>query len=268
MTPGHDLAQRPRGKGGAGQAATHRARRWVLCTDCPHSCSFSWPVAELTAGPKAPPFKQPPRVSSRCALSRAATRTELSAGASHNDAPRPARPHLCRDVSARDRRLSLCHCGLDPQSVLARQCGSRIKSGMTTVLLEARDHVGSRQAVPGGGDLWGGCDARSGVGARFSALRKLARRGCLSGESFKRTQRVPRRRPQAEQRSGVGAKRRPQQREPSPGTACRDAKTHLLGRFLAAHSSKERWPVSHHPPSAVPYRHHGRMFAIALRRDS
>ena len=38
----------------------------------------------------------------------------------------------------------------------------------------------SRQALCGGGDLWGGEEHRLGVGAR-SALRCLTRRSCLSG---------------------------------------------------------------------------------------
>jgi hypothetical protein len=46
------------------------------------------------------------------------------------------------------------------------------------------NHVGSRQAVPGGGDLWGGCDARSGNG-RACALRQLARRSCLNGGALR-----------------------------------------------------------------------------------
>ena len=38
-------------------------------------------------------------------------------------------------------------------------------------------HIGSRQAVPGGGDLWGAEEHSPGVGAR-SALRKHSRRAC------------------------------------------------------------------------------------------
>jgi hypothetical protein len=34
--------------------------------------------------------------------------------------------------TARATTLQACHCGLDPQSMVARQGGSRIKSGMTS----------------------------------------------------------------------------------------------------------------------------------------
>src|SRR6185436_10237277 len=44
-------------------------------------------------------------------------------------------------------------------------------------------HVSLRQAVPGGGDFCGGCDAWPG-GGRACALRKLTRRTCLNGAPF------------------------------------------------------------------------------------
>ena len=71
--------------------------------------------------------------------------------APRNDAPRPARTRLCRDSVG--IRRSRAH------------------------------HVGSRQAVPGGGPFCGGCDARPG-GGRACALRQLTRRSCLSGAPF------------------------------------------------------------------------------------
>src|SRR5205814_7110020 len=81
----------------------------------------------------------------------------------------------------------------------------------------------SRQAVPGGGDFWGEEQRRAGLGAR-SALRQLTRRRCLSAVSEANVASwAPRAR--TEQRTGVGAQRRPPQHEPLPGTACRDART-------------------------------------------
>ena len=117
----------------------------------------------------------------------------------------------------------------------------------------------SRQALPGGGDFWGGCDARSG-GGRACALRELTRRKCLSGESFGERSEFLRRRPRAEQRSAVGAKRRPPQYEPPPGTACRDA--HRTDRRVRNSvsaccspfviNSPERWARSAHPTPKQP----------------
>ena len=79
----------------------------------------------------------------------------------------------------------------------------------------------ARQAVPGGGDFCGDEKRRPEVGAR-SALRCLTRRGCLNGESVASAVSSATR-PWAEHRSAVGAKRRPPQHEPLPGTACRAA---------------------------------------------
>ena len=80
----------------------------------------------------------------------------------------------------------------------------------------------SRKAVPAGGDLWSDEDRRPGVGAR-SALRRLTRRSCLSAVSNANAASSTTR-PLAENRSAVGAKRRPRKHEPSAGTAWRDAK--------------------------------------------
>ena len=84
-------------------------------------------------------------------------------------------------------------------------------------------HGRARQAVPDGGDLWGGEEHRASVGAR-SALRKLTRRGCLNGANAVRAvSSAPRLK--TEHHSGVGAQRRPPQCEPPAGTACRAART-------------------------------------------
>ena len=80
----------------------------------------------------------------------------------------------------------------------------------------------SRQAMPGGGDLWGAEERNLGVGAR-SALRHLTRRVCPSVESAANVASYATR-PQGEHRKAVGAKRRPPHHEPLPGTACRDAR--------------------------------------------
>ncbi len=80
---------------------------------------------------------------------------------------------------------------------------------------------GARQAVCGGGDFWGGEERRGGVGAR-SALRPPTRRACLNAANkVSAVSCAPR--PRSEHRSGVGAKRRPPQQEPTPHTACRAA---------------------------------------------
>ena len=100
--------------------------------------------------PKAAPFKQVRRVSSRSAQARGHEIKQTQAP--RNDAPRPARTRLCRDM------------------VGARRI--------------ARPPCSSRQAVPGGGDFCGGCDARPGVG-RACALRELTRRSCLNGAAFR-----------------------------------------------------------------------------------
>jgi hypothetical protein len=80
----------------------------------------------------------------------------------------------------------------------------------------------SRQAVPAGGDLWSDEDRRTGVGAR-SALRRLTRRNCLSATNAV-SEASSATRPLSENRSAVGAVRRPRNHEPPAGTAWRDPK--------------------------------------------
>src|SRR5450755_1022922 len=82
-----------------------------------------------------------------------------------------------------------------------------------TLVVFANTAVGaSRQAVPGGGDFCGDEKRRTGVGAR-SALRRLTRRVCSNAANEVSVVSYAAR-PQAEHRSGVGAKRRPPQHEP------------------------------------------------------
>ncbi len=57
--------------------------------------------------------------------------------------------------------------------------------------------------------------------AKTRVPRELTRRSCLSGAPFKGAQRVLRRSPQREHRSGVDAQHRPPRYEPRPPTACR-----------------------------------------------
>ena len=124
----------------------------------------------------------------------------------------------------------------------------------------------ARQAVPGGGDLWGGeregrgskpaCAGldgpsarcilqrarRPGVGAR-SALRQPTRRICPSAVSAANAASYATRL-QAEHRSAVGAKRRSLHNETLPGATCRDAltsRTKQTTRCVRRNSYDARW---------------------------
>jgi hypothetical protein len=118
------------------------------------------------------------------------------------------------------------------------------------VVFAARDHsIAARQAVPDGGDFCGGEKRRPEVGAR-SAHPLLTRRICLNGESEANAVSYATR-PQAEHRSGVGAERRPPQHEPTPGAACRAARTGR-GTTSRDHPRREmqRAPRPHHSSSS------------------
>jgi hypothetical protein len=69
--------------------------------------------------------------------------------------------------------------------------------------------------------------------ARASALRDLTRRSCLNAVSAA-NEVSSAARPRCEQRSAVGAQRRPPQHEPMAGTACRDALTVAGAMSLSA----------------------------------
>jgi hypothetical protein len=89
---------------------------------------------------------------------------------------------------------------------------------------EARPDNRSRavgQARADGGDLWGGDERSSGVGAG-GALRQLARCGCLNAAPPRRVVSSAAR-TQSEHRSAVAACGRPPHCEPSPASACRAA---------------------------------------------
>ncbi len=106
----------------------------------------------------------------------------------------------------------------------------------------------SRQAVPAGGDLWSDEDRTTRVGAR-SALRPLTRRNCLSAVS-KANAASSATRPLAENRSAVGATRRPRNHEPTAGTAWRDARALKLPAATACRDAAalRRWATRLNPP--------------------
>ena len=109
----------------------------------------------------------------------------------------------------------------------------RAFAGVLGLFVARNTSATARQAVPGGGDFCGGEERRTSVGAR-SALRRLNRRSCLSGESAANAASSATRL-KTEHRSGVGAQRRPPQHEPPAGTACRAAqRPHRSGLQRAA----------------------------------
>ena len=97
---------------------------------------------------------------------------------------------------------------------------TRAVAGTSLLVRREAPVVSSREAVPGGGDFCGDEEHRFKVGAR-SALRHLTCRGCLSAVSAANVASSAAR-PWTEHRSAVGAKRRPPQHEPPPGTTCRE----------------------------------------------
>ena len=172
-----------RGKGTSGQAA---ALRWSGLRFAPTSlrCSVLWPAAELTSLTSFATFKQP--AASQSLIRAARGGHKPCAARRSKGALQPARTRL--------------------------RVWPRLFPGRTTT-------GSARQAVPGGGDFCGDEKRSPEVGAR-SAHPHLTRRGCLSGVSAANVASSAAR-PQDEHRSGVGAKRRPPQHEPPPGTACR-----------------------------------------------
>jgi len=185
-----------RGEGVPGQSAT-LLLRGRRCAPPSLRCSAAWPAAELASLTSFAALKQWRRVSSRSALARAATQPALLGA-----------PQARRGLSGHAFAGAL-------------------------VLRHAREES-SRQAVSGGGDLWSDEDRRSGVGAR-SALRKLTRRNCLSAVSEANVASSATR-SLAENRSEVGAQRRPRKHEPPAGTAWRDAEALLNnGRSQETH---------------------------------
>jgi hypothetical protein len=134
--------------------------------------------------------------------------------------------------SARSRELI-------PGCVNPKACGAESGKGAAVARIEsnAREEP-SRRAVPAGGDLWSDEDRRTGVGAR-SALRPLTRRNCLSATN-EVSEASYATRPLAENRSAVGAVRRPRNHEPLAGTAWRDAKAPTASTGTARRGAKAR----------------------------
>ncbi len=178
------------GKGLPGQS-TALHLRGRRCAPTSLRCSAVWHAAELASLTAFAALRQWRRVSLRSALTRAATRHPLLG------APQ-ARRSLSGNAFAGNR-----------------------------VVRHAREEP-SRQAVPAGGELWSDEDRRPGVGAR-SALRRLTRRNCPSAVSAANAASSATR-PLAENRSAVGAQRRPRKHEPPAGAAWRDAEALLAQR--------------------------------------
>lgn len=179
-----------RGKGASGQAA---ALRWsgLRCAPTPLRCSVS----------------RPRRITRfvRCAH---CTQTNATSQMWMRAAREAASPVLLGAPEARR--------GLSERTFADRWC---------LVFVERTQPVAARQACSVGGDLWSGEERSPEVGAR-SAHPHLIRRGCLNGaNAVSKVSSAAR--PQDEHRSGVAAKRRPLQREPLTGHACRaEQKSH------------------------------------------
>ncbi len=81
----------------------------------------------------------------------------------------------------------------------------------------------SRQAGPGGGDLWGAEEPSGGGGAR-SALRQHSHRTCLNEEPAGRVVSCAMRPCREHRRAVCAFSARPLHHEPAPGPACHDAR--------------------------------------------
>ncbi len=175
------------------------------------ACSVLQPAAELASLTAFAALRQWRRVSLRSALARAAASPGLAGRAG------PGGPAV-RKAQAVPRTACV------PAHLLGAPQGRRGLSGHAfagcLVVCDEREEP-SRRAVPTGGDLWSDEDHRPGVGAR-SAQRRLTRRNCLSAVSEANAASSATR-PLAENRSAVGAQRRPRKHEPPVGTAWRDA---------------------------------------------
>ena len=184
--------QRRSGKGACGQAGGASRRRSARSADCP-----------VVLGLVAPPHNSLRSLrslrSDRCGESEVVARCARGPRALRSSAP--------------PRRAA----GL-PARAFAPACGVLVALNANTSTTGST----SRQAVRGGGDFWGEEQRRAGLGAR-SALRGLTRRPCPSAVSEANVASWATR-ARTEQRTGVGAQRRPPQHEPAPGTACRDAR--------------------------------------------
>ena len=179
--------------------------------------SGSWPVAKLATLTAFAALEQSRRVRRQCALR--------------------ARPRALRSSAPQKSRAPGTACRAKPV----------VACGATNTASDA-----AWRAVPARGDFWGDEQRSAGVGAR-SALRDLTRRDCpsetnaVSAASFAA-------RPRREQRSGVGAKRRPPQHEPLAGAAGRAAPTRRTNNASQPTTTPDRqqtFPVTNVPCQAT-----------------
>ena len=185
-------SERLSGKGACGQSvALHGGGR--RCAPTPLRCSVAWPAAELASFASLTALRQPRRVRWTMRAARAATRPALL-GASEARHELPARAFA------------------EALRTLAR--GRAVRPSFAT--------GAARQAASGGGDFGGEEQRRAGLGAR-SALRNLTHRRCLSAVSEANAASSAMR-ARTEQRTAVGATRRPPPYEPLPDAACRAAR--------------------------------------------
>ena len=196
-------------------------------------CSVLRPVAELTTRTAFASFGQPRRECLRIALRARPQALALQAAPGHRPycSPGTNSPLDCLCPGLASSAHQKARCGLSPRAfadallVLATTKTRSPACGRPSTLrvfgVSITRSSASRQAVPGGGDLWGAEEHSPGVGAR-SALRKLTHRGCPNGANAVRAVSSAMR-PLGEHRRAVGARHRPPQCESAPGTACRDA---------------------------------------------
>ena len=211
-----------RGKAGSGQAA---ALRWSgrRCAPTALRCSVSWPVAKLTALTSFAPFKQTATSQFTKRAARAATSPALLG------APQ-ARCGLPEPRSA------------DTAEVFAANTNTRGLRGKGCPL----------------GAIWVATSSAGPGSARASAHQHLTRRGCLNAANEVSAVSSAAR-PRTEQRSAVGAQRRPPPHERPAGSPCRDApqpcksslsrtagsgrkrSLTMLGRFTRCGSCEAQW---------------------------
>ena len=175
-----------RAKAGSGQAA---ALRWSgrRCAPTALRCSVSWPVAKLTALTSFAAFKQTATSQTTKRAARAATSPALlGAPEARCDLPGP--------------RFA------DTAEVFAANTSTRGLRGKGCPL--GAISVATSSAGPGS--------------ARASAHQHLTRRGCLNAANEVSAVSSAAR-PRTEQRSAVGAQRRPPPHERPAGCPCRDA---------------------------------------------
>ena len=147
-------------------------------------------------------------------------------------------PGLKSDVDARRARRPGVLRSSAPQSRCADQ-PARAFAAPLVVFASNRITLGSRQVVPGGGELVATRSAGLRSARAQRALPPLTCRICLSAVSAANVASYAAR-PQTEHRSGVGAQRRPPQPGPSPGTACRATRRARIDELPASVAAKAR----------------------------